>query len=54
MFTIGYSIAMLVSLLAGVAWDVTGNAAFAFLPIALAVLPVLFCTPLIDFSKRRS
>jgi CP family cyanate transporter-like MFS transporter len=54
MFTIGYSIAMLVSLLAGIAWDVTGNAAFAFLPIAFAVLPVLFCTPLIDFSKRRS
>lgn len=54
MFTIGYSIAMLISLLAGIAWDMTGNAAFAFLPIALAVLPILLFTPLIDFSKRRA
>jgi CP family cyanate transporter-like MFS transporter len=54
MFTIGYSIAMIISLLAGVAWDATGKAAFAFLPIALAVLPILIFTPLIDFAKRRA
>jgi len=51
-FTIGYGIAMAISVLAGVAWDVAGKAAFAFLPIAIAVLPLLLVTPLIDFSQR--
>lgn len=51
-FTIGYAIAMASSLLAGVAWDIAGKAAFAFLPVAIAVLPMLFVTPLIDFSRR--
>lgn len=53
-FTIGYTVAMIVSVLAGVAWDLTGNAAFAFLPMALATLPIIVLTPLIDFSKRRT
>jgi CP family cyanate transporter-like MFS transporter len=52
MFTIGYGLAMIVSVIAGVAWDVAGNAAFAFLPIALAGLPLLLVTPSIDFAKR--
>jgi CP family cyanate transporter-like MFS transporter len=51
-FTIGYGIAMAISLLAGVAWDIAGKAGYAFLPIAIAVLPMLFVTPLIDFSRR--
>lgn len=53
-FTIGYSVAMIVSVLAGIAWDITGNAAFAFLPMAISALPIIVLTPLIDFSKRRA
>jgi MFS transporter, CP family, cyanate transporter len=52
MFTIGYSVAMLVSVIAGATWDATGIAALAFLPIAIAGLPLLVVTPTIDFSKR--
>jgi CP family cyanate transporter-like MFS transporter len=52
MFTIGYGVAMIVSVIAGAAWDATGIAAFAFLPIAIAGLPLLLVTPLIDFAKR--
>ncbi|RTL54684.1 MAG: MFS transporter [Bradyrhizobiaceae bacterium] len=53
-FTIGYSIAMVVSILAGVTWDVTGRAAFAFLPIAIATLPILVITRFTDLSTSRS
>lgn len=51
-FTIGYAIAMAISVLSGIAWDISGHAGFAFLPIAIAVLPLLFVTPLINFSRR--
>ena len=54
MFTIGYGVAMLVSLIAGMAWDVTGKAAFAFLPIAVMVLPMIFLPLFTDYSKRRA
>ena len=53
-FTIGYSIAMMVSVLGGIAWDVTHNAAFAFLPVAIAVLPIIVFSQLTDLSQRRS
>ncbi|MBX9711285.1 MAG: MFS transporter [Xanthobacteraceae bacterium] len=53
-FTIGYGIAMMVSVLGGLAWDATHNAAFAFLPVAIAVLPIIVLAPLIDLSQRRS
>jgi MFS transporter, CP family, cyanate transporter len=52
MFTIGYGVAMIVSVIAGATWDATGIAAFAFLPIAIAGLPLLLVTPSIDFAKR--
>jgi CP family cyanate transporter-like MFS transporter len=52
MFTIGYGLAMLVSVIAGASWDAAGIAAFAFLPIAIAGLPLLLVTPTIDFAKR--
>ena len=52
MFTIGYGVAMVVSVIAGATWDATGIAAFAFLPIAIAGLPLLLVTPSIDFAKR--
>jgi MFS transporter, CP family, cyanate transporter len=53
MFTIGYGMAMIVSVIAGAAWDAAGIAAFAFLPIALAGLPLLLVTASIDFSRRK-
>jgi MFS transporter, CP family, cyanate transporter len=52
MFTVGYGMAMIVSVIAGAAWDAAGIVAFAFLPIAIAGLPLLLVTPLIDFAKR--
>jgi MFS transporter, CP family, cyanate transporter len=52
MFTIGYGLAMIVSVIAGATWDAAGIAAFAFLPIAIAGLPLLLVTPTIDFAKR--
>ena len=54
MFTIGYGVAMLVSLASGMAWDITGRAAFAFLPIAIMVLPMTVLPLFTDYSKRRA
>lgn len=53
-FTIGYGIAMLISIIGGIAWDASGNPAFAFIPIAIATLPVIWFALLTDFSKRRA
>jgi CP family cyanate transporter-like MFS transporter len=50
MFTVAYALAVLVSILAGAAWDLTGLAAFAFLPIGLGVLPLILVTPTIKFG----
>jgi CP family cyanate transporter-like MFS transporter len=33
---------MLISLLSGMAWDIGGMAVFAFLPVAIAAIPILF------------
>ncbi|MDO8980673.1 MAG: MFS transporter [Afipia sp.] len=52
-FTIGYGVAMLISIIGGIAWDVSGNPAFAFIPIAIATLPVILFALLTDFSRRR-
>ena len=41
MFTIGYTASFVLPLLGGVAWDATGIAATAFLPVALGGLAVL-------------
>ena len=51
-FAIGYSAAMIVSVLSGFTWDTTGLADFSFLPIAVGALPTIFATLLIDLSKR--
>lgn len=53
-FTIGYGLAMLISIIGGIAWDASGNPAFAFIPIAVATLPVILFALLTDFSKRRA
>lgn len=52
MFTISYSIAMVVSLLAGAAWDLTGDARFAFLPIALSSLPAILLAPALNLTRH--
>jgi len=49
MFTISYASAMAVSVLSGVAWDVTGVERFAFLPIALSALPLILLVSGIRF-----
>jgi CP family cyanate transporter-like MFS transporter len=54
MFTIGYGIAMVISIVCGMVWDVTGNAVFAFVPIGLAVVPMLVLPLGIDFKTQRS
>ena len=54
MFTISYAITVLISVLCGAAWDLTGTARFAFLPIALAVLPSIVLAPTIPFYRKPS
>jgi CP family cyanate transporter-like MFS transporter len=53
-FTIGYSIAMTISVLGGIVWDVTGHAAFAFLPVVISASATIIFTQLTDFTTRRS
>lgn len=52
MFAIGYSVAMIISIIGGMMWDATRNPAFAFIPVAIAAL-FIFVLPLFtDLSKR--
>ena len=51
MFTISYSEALLVSVLSGAAWDFAGTPRFAFLPIVIAALPLLFLPALTRFRR---
>ncbi|MGL4261591.1 MAG: CynX/NimT family MFS transporter [Afipia sp.] len=53
-FTLGYGLAMTISILGGIAWDISGSATFAFVPIAIWVLPLVVLTLMTDFSTRRS
>jgi len=54
MFTISYAGAVAVSVASGVAWDLTGSARFAFVPVALAGLPLLFLAPTLSFERDRA
>lgn len=51
MFAIGYTMAMAASVLGGIAWDLSGSPGFAFLPIALAALPLVWLPSTIDFGR---
>lgn len=51
MFTISYSEGLLVSVLSGAAWDLGGSVRFAFLPIAISALPLLFVPAMIRFHR---
>jgi hypothetical protein len=52
MFTISYSSAMVIAVIGGVAWDLTGIERLAFLPIALSALPLIVLAPTISFVRK--
>lgn len=52
MFTISYAGTVVVTVLCGAAWDLTGTAGVAFLPIALAVVPSILLAPTIRFERQ--
>lgn len=51
MFLIGYMMAVVMAVLGGALWDLTADARFAFLPIALGALPLLLLSPTIRFQR---
>jgi len=51
MFTFSYASALVVSVLSGAAWDLTGEARFAFLPVALSGLPAILLVPTMRFER---
>jgi MFS transporter, CP family, cyanate transporter len=53
MFTISYSEALFTSVLSGAAWDLGGSPRFAFLPMAIALSPLLVLPAIIRFHRPR-
>jgi CP family cyanate transporter-like MFS transporter len=53
MFLISYSVGLIASVLGGAAWDLGGSPRFAFLPIAISVLPLLFVPAAVEFGRAR-
>jgi CP family cyanate transporter-like MFS transporter len=52
MFTISYSCAVIVPILSGAAWDMSGVGAFAFLPVALCGVVLAVLAPAINHVRR--
>ena len=52
MFTISYSCAVIVPVISGALWDLTGIAAMAFLPIALCGILLVILAPAINHVPR--
>jgi CP family cyanate transporter-like MFS transporter len=52
MFTISYSCAVIVPILSGLAWDLTGVPAAAFVPMALSVLLMIGLAPTLGLASR--
>jgi len=52
MFTISYSCAVIVPVISGLAWDLTGIAKMAFLPIALCGILLVMLAPAINHVPR--
>ena len=52
MFTISYSCAVIVPVLSGLAWDLTGTAGMAFVPIALCGVALAVLAPAINHVRR--
>jgi CP family cyanate transporter-like MFS transporter len=53
MFTISYSCAVIVPVVSGIAWDLTGIPAAALAPIGLSALLLVALAPTIDLSQAR-
>ena len=52
MFTISYSCAVIVPVISGALWDLTGIAAMAFLPIAFCGILLVILAPAINHVPR--
>jgi CP family cyanate transporter-like MFS transporter len=52
MLTIGYTEAVAASVLGGASWDIFGGPAFAFLPIGIALLPLIVLPLTINFGRN--
>ena len=52
MFTISYSCAVIVPVISGLAWDLSGIAGFAFVPIALCGIVLVILAPAINHVPR--
>lgn len=52
MFTISYSCAVIVPVISGAAWDMTGNGASAFVPIAFCGIVLAVLAPAINHVRR--
>jgi CP family cyanate transporter-like MFS transporter len=53
MFTISYSCAVLVPVMSGFAWDITGAPALAFAPIGLGALVIIILSPIVRANNAR-
>lgn len=51
MFMLSYTYAMVISVLCGLAWDLTGRASTTFLVIAISILPLILLIPTIQFHR---
>jgi MFS transporter, CP family, cyanate transporter len=51
MFTVSYTVAMLFSVLSGAAWDLAGDPRWAFLPIAISLLPQVLLIATLRFPR---
>jgi MFS transporter, CP family, cyanate transporter len=52
MFTISYSCAVIVPVISGALWDLSGIPALAFLPIALCGILLIVLAPAINHVRR--
>jgi CP family cyanate transporter-like MFS transporter len=52
MFTISYSCAVIVPVISGLAWDISGVGGFAFVPIALCGIVLALLAPAINHVRR--
>jgi CP family cyanate transporter-like MFS transporter len=52
MFTISYSCAVIVPIISGAAWDLSGISATAFAPIALSGVLLIVLAPAISHVRR--
>ena len=52
MFTISYTVAMIFSVVSGAVWDLAGDPRWAFLPVALSLLPQILLIGTIRFPSK--